>query len=65
MAYRITATTDADKEVLEQIRELAWRTRVPVSEAIREAFASYLDIHALGDGALHLRDDRFEPRKKK
>jgi len=64
MAFRITATTDIDQEVLDQIRELAWRTRVPISEAIREAFASYLDINAIGDGALHLKADRFQPRKK-
>lgn len=62
MAFRISATTTTDKEVLTQIRELAWRTRTPVSEVIREAFASYLDIDAIGNGALHLRDDRFEPR---
>jgi hypothetical protein len=65
MAFRITATTDTDQEVLDQIRDLAWRTRVPISEAIREAFASYLDINALGNGALHLRDDRFTPKSKK
>jgi hypothetical protein len=63
MAFRITATTATDQEVLDQIRELAWRTRVPISEAIREAFASYLDFVAIGDGALHLKDDRFKPRK--
>jgi hypothetical protein len=64
MAYRITATTADHKELLDQIRELAWRTRQPISEVIAEALASYLDINAIEDGKMSLSPRRFEPRKR-
>lgn len=38
MAYNISGTTQADKDLLDQIRDLAWRERKDVSEVIREAF---------------------------
>lgn len=38
MAFRITATTDTDKDLLEAIRTLAWQERTPISELIRSAF---------------------------
>ena len=38
MAFRISATTDSDKELLTKIRDLAWHQRKDVSEVIREAF---------------------------
>jgi hypothetical protein len=38
MAYRITATTDSDKTLLDMIRDIAWKERKDVSEVMREAF---------------------------
>ena len=38
MAFRITATTDTDTELLTLIRDLAWKERKDVSEIIRESF---------------------------
>lgn len=70
MAYRISATTDQDREVLQQIREMAWRNRQPVSTVIREALESHLDLETLvsggpdGKGQTSLSPRRFEPRKK-
>lgn len=42
MAFRITATTDEDQALLDQIRELAWTERKHVSQVIREAFEKRL-----------------------
>lgn len=50
MAYRITATTDADRELLDRIRELAWKSRQPVSEVIRQAFQVSLDLEDIDSG---------------
>lgn len=38
MAYRIAATTDRDRELLDTLRDLAWRERIDVSQLIRESF---------------------------
>lgn len=40
MAYRITPTTEADRALMNQIREVAWRERKEVSEVMREAFTA-------------------------
>lgn len=42
MAYRITATTEKDKALLEDIRTLAWTQRMDVSQVMREAFLAKL-----------------------
>lgn len=42
MAFRITATTDTDQELLDAIRTKAWEERKDVSEVIREAFRKRL-----------------------
>ena len=46
MAYRITATTETDKELLDDIRDLAWRQRCDISQIIREAFQVKLHGHS-------------------
>lgn len=38
VAYRITATTERDRKLLDEIRDLAWRQRTEVSQVMREAF---------------------------
>lgn len=38
MAYRISATTEKDKQLLDAIREMAWQQRIDVSQLMREAF---------------------------
>jgi hypothetical protein len=38
MAYRISATTEKDKELLDALRTAAWRSRIDVSQLIRESF---------------------------
>lgn len=42
MAYRITATTESDKELLEAVKTYAWERHMSVSEAIRLAFSHVL-----------------------
>lgn len=49
MAYNISATTESDKELLQLVRDLAWRERKDVSEVIREAFRDRLN-QTKGDG---------------
>ena len=66
MAYKITATTDTDKELLEAVRTLAWQRRVNVSEIIREAFSWVLEgiplLPELGDPLLPPRE--LPPRER-
>ena len=42
VAYRIAATTETDRQLLQQIRDLAWAERQDVSHVIREAFLGRL-----------------------
>lgn len=42
MAYRISATTDTDKDLLDSIRTLAWKERRDISDVIRSAFQKEL-----------------------
>ncbi len=42
MAYRISGTTDSDGALLDALRDLAWKERIPVSQVIREAFLTKL-----------------------
>jgi hypothetical protein len=43
MAYQIAGTTEADKALLNEMRDLAWRERLHVSEVIRRAFRRELE----------------------
>lgn len=40
MAYRISATTDRDQKLLNELRHMAWQQRIDVSQIMREAFLS-------------------------
>ena len=43
MAYRINATTEADKTLLDRMKDLAWREHKGVSQVLREAFEARLE----------------------
>lgn len=49
MAYRISATTDGDLFLLNQMRELAYQQRLDVSEVMRRAFQAALVHYMLSD----------------